>query len=51
LTETDISQLKETVQQQIDVQEAYYKGKIDGINECTEKLKKLNEKLMKRGEE
>ena len=49
LTETDISQLKETVQQQIDVEEAYYKGKADGIKECTARLQKMNEELMKRG--
>lgn len=29
----------------IDVQESYYKGKIDGIRECTAKLKKVNEEL------
>lgn len=27
--------------------EAYYKGKIDGIKECTERLKKLNISLRK----
>lgn len=29
--------------QQIDVQKAYYKGKIDGIKECMTRLKKVNE--------
>jgi hypothetical protein len=31
--------------QPIDVQEAYYRGKIDGIKECTAKLKKMNEEV------
>ena len=31
--------------QQIDVQEAYYRGKIDGIKECTARLKKVNEEF------
>ena len=29
----------------IDVQEAYYRGKIDGIKECTVRLKKVNEEF------
>lgn len=29
----------------IDVQEAYYRGKIDGIKECTARLKKVNEEV------
>ena len=29
--------------QPIDVQEAYYRGKIDGVKECTARLKKVNE--------
>ena len=31
--------------QPIDVQEAYYRGKIDGIKECTTRLKKMNEEF------
>jgi hypothetical protein len=31
--------------QPIDVQEAYYRGMIDGIKECTAKLKKRNESV------
>jgi hypothetical protein len=31
--------------QPIDVQEAYYRGKIDGIKECTAKLKKMNKEF------
>lgn len=31
--------------QPIDVQEAYYRGKIDGIKECTARLKKVNEEF------
>lgn len=33
--------------QPIDVQEAYYRGKIDGIKECTAKIKKVNEEFAK----
>ena len=29
----------------IDVQEAYYRGKIDGVKECTARLKKVNEEV------
>ena len=29
----------------IDVQEAYYRGKIDGIKECAARLKKVNEEV------
>lgn len=29
----------------IDVQEAYYRGKIDGFKECTARLKKVNEEF------
>ena len=31
--------------QPIDVQEAYYKGKIDGIKECMARMKKVNEEF------
>lgn len=31
--------------QPIDVQEAYYRGKIDGVKECTARLKKVNEEV------
>ena len=31
--------------QQMDVQEAYYRGKIDGIKECTTRLKKMNDEV------
>ena len=31
--------------QPIDVQEAYYRGKIDGMKECTARLKKVNEEF------
>ena len=31
--------------QPIDVQEAYYRGKIDGVKECTERLKKVTEEF------
>ena len=31
--------------QPIDVQEAYYRGKIDGIKECTTRLKKMNDEV------
>lgn len=33
--------------QPIDVQEAYYRGKIDGIKECTAKIKKVNKEFAK----
>lgn len=29
----------------MDVQEAYYRGQIDGIKECTAKLKRLNDNV------
>lgn len=31
--------------QPIDVQEAYYRGKTDGVKECTARLKKVNEEV------
>ena len=31
--------------QPIDVQEAYCRGKIDGIKECTTRLKKMNDEV------
>ena len=31
--------------QPIDVQEAYYRGKVDGIKECTVRFKKVNEEF------
>jgi hypothetical protein len=31
--------------QPIDVQEAYYRGKIDGVKECTARLKKVTEEF------
>ena len=31
--------------QPIDVKEAYYRGKIDGVKECTIRLKKVNEEF------
>ena len=31
--------------QPIDVQEAYYRGKIDGIEECMTRIKKVNEEF------
>ena len=31
--------------QPIDVQEAYYRGKIDGIKECMARMKKINEEF------
>lgn len=35
--------------QPIDMQEAYYRGKIDGIKECTARLKKVNEEFKNEG--
>jgi hypothetical protein len=32
--------------QPIDVKEAYYRGKIDGVKECTARLKKVTEEFV-----
>lgn len=45
-----VSEVRESLQtmpsaQSIDVQEAYYRGKIDGVKECTARLKKVNEEF------